>query len=93
MYILLEILYWVIHACSILILIRAILSWVHPAANRWTVLLQRVTEPLLAPIRKLLNRLFPQGSRVIDFSPMVVILLLELAGNLVQRLMLRALLR
>ncbi len=52
-----------------IIIIRALISWVNP--DPWNPIIQflyRVTEPVLAPIRRRL----PMAG--IDFSPMVVIL-------------------
>ncbi len=80
------ILYWVLHAYSLLILVRAILSWIHPRTNRWTVLLQRVTEPVVDPVRRLLTRFIPGAVRTIDFSPAVAILLIQLLERIVVRL-------
>jgi YggT family protein len=54
-----------------LIIIRALISWVHPdPRNPIVQFLIRVTEPVLAPVRRYL----PTGGSGIDFSPMVVIL-------------------
>jgi len=54
-----------------LIIIRALISWVQPdPRNPIVQLLLRVTEPVLAPIRRRL----PIWGLGIDFSPMVVIL-------------------
>jgi YggT family protein len=59
---------------SLLILARAILSWIqadreHPIVK----FIYDVTEPILAPVRNIL----PQVS-MIDFSPLVVLLLLQI---------------
>jgi YggT family protein len=54
-----------------LIIIRALLSWVNP--DPWTPVVQfltRVTEPVLAPIR----RRVPSWRMGIDLSPLVAIL-------------------
>ena len=54
-----------------LIIIRALISWVQPdPRNPIVQLLTRVTEPVLASIRRRL----PTSGTGIDFSPMVVIL-------------------
>ena len=90
---LLQIVYWLLHLYSLLFLVRAILSWARPAENRWTVLLRCLTEPALTPVRKLLARLFPNGTRMFDFSPVVVILILELLGQIVQSMIWRSLIR
>jgi YggT family protein len=61
----LNIYFWIIVA-------RAVISWVNPDPyNSIVVFLYRVTEPVLAPIRRRL----PMGMGI-DFSPMVVILVI-----------------
>ncbi len=44
--------------------------------NKWTNLLDRLTEPLLSPIRTQLNKHLPESIRQIDLSPMVLLLLI-----------------
>jgi len=61
----------VLWACMWLIIIRALLSWVNP--DPWNPIVQfltRVTEPILAPIR----RRVPSWRIGIDLSPLVAIL-------------------
>jgi YggT family protein len=66
------------------VIARAILSWFYPIGkDPWSKLLLDVTEPLLAPVRTVLSRIMPIP---IDFSPIVVILLI----NLLQRLLMSA---
>jgi YggT family protein len=73
-------------AFYVLLLLRVILSWVpgidprHPAVQ----FVQRTTAPVLAPIRRLLP---PAGG--LDLSPMIAILLLILAQQIVIDLLLR----
>jgi YggT family protein len=58
----LDIYFWII-------LIRALLSWVNPDPfNPIVQFLERVTEPVLAPIRRIIP---PMG---IDFSPLIAAL-------------------
>jgi YggT family protein len=58
--------YWII-------IVRAIISWVNPDPwNPIVQFLQRVTEPVLAPIRRIL----PTWRWGIDISPLVAILAL-----------------
>jgi YggT family protein len=65
--IVLTILYW-------LILIRALISWVNPDPfNPIVQFLQRTTEPLLAPIRRILPWRLRMG---IDISPLIAFLLI-----------------
>jgi len=66
------------------ILARVLVSWVNPNPYHPAVqILDQITEPILAPIRRYLP---PTG--MIDFSPLVAIVLLEAA-----RLLLRSLIR
>ena len=61
-----------------LIIVRIFLSWM--PTNQETIFvkyLNMVTEPLLAPIRNLLKKT-PLGNTMLDFSPLVVILLINL---------------
>ncbi len=56
-----------------IIIIRALISWVSPDPyNPIVRLLYRVTEPVLRPVRRIL----PIGGMGIDFSPLIVILLI-----------------
>lgn len=55
----------------ILVVIRVLLSWFN-IENGFKNLLFELTEPVIFPVRKIL----PQGS-MLDFSPIVTILLLE----------------
>jgi len=58
---------------TILILLRVILSWFSPRpTNILAVILYRVTEPFLAPLR----RIIPRVGRL-DFSPLVAIILIQ----------------
>ena len=56
-----------------LIIVRALVSWVNPDPwNPIVQFLQRITEPVLAPIRRRL----PTWQWGIDLSPLVVILVI-----------------
>jgi YggT family protein len=69
-----EILKLLIYIFMFAIFIQVVLSWVNPGAyNAATVLIYRLTEPLLAPARRLIP---PMGG--LDFSPLVVLILLQL---------------
>ncbi len=57
----------------ILILIRVLVSWYSPRpTNVLVVILYRLTEPILAPLR----RIIPRVGRL-DFSPLVAIILIQ----------------
>ncbi|MCX5850274.1 MAG: YggT family protein [Deltaproteobacteria bacterium] len=56
-----------------IIIFRAVISWVNPDPyNQIVIFLYRVTEPVLRPIRRLL----PIRNIGIDFSPVIVILVI-----------------
>lgn len=70
-----------------LIIARAILSWFVPMGrDAWSRILVDITEPLLAPVRALMGRLIP----MIDLSPIVVILLINLLQRLLTEVYLRS---
>ena len=56
------------------ILLRVVVSWYSPRpTNILVVILYRLTEPILAPLR----RIIPRVGRL-DFTPLVAIILLQL---------------
>jgi len=63
---------------TIAIFLRAILSWFSPTpTNILAVILYRVTEPLLAPLRRIIPRV-----GMLDFTPLVAIIILQLIYRL-----------
>jgi len=63
---------------SLAIIFRAILSWFSPRpTNMLVVIVYRVTEPLLAPLRRIIPR-----AGMIDFTPLVAIIILQLVARL-----------
>jgi len=57
------------------IIAAAVISWINPNPYNPVVrLLRRLTEPVLAPIRQILP---PWKTFGLDFSPMIVILLIQ----------------
>ena len=59
---------------TIAILLRTILSWFSPRPTNILVkILYRVTEPILAPLRRIIPRV-----GMFDFTPLVAIILLQL---------------
>jgi YggT family protein len=66
------------YAFTLLIIARAIMSWFSPRpTNNLAIILYRVTEPLLAPLRRIIPRV-----AMFDFTPLVAIILLQLMANL-----------
>jgi YggT family protein len=65
----------------LMVLGRALLSWVDPTGrNQVSAFLVQTTEPILAPVRRLLPQSsmidFSPQSSMIDFSPLIVLLIL-----------------
>ncbi len=59
---------------AILIILRVVVSWYSPRpTNMLIVILYRVTEPFLAPLRRIIPRV-----GMFDFTPLVAIILLQL---------------
>ena len=62
---------------TLLIIARAILSWFSPRpTNMLAIILYRVTEPLLSPLRRVIPR-----AGMIDFTPLAAIILLQLIAH------------
>ncbi len=58
----------------ILILLRVVVSWYLPRpTNILVIILYRLTEPILAPLRRIIPRV-----GMLDFSPLVAVILLQL---------------
>jgi len=67
---------------SLAIIIRVILSWFAPmSANTFSIILYRITEPLLAPLRRIIPR-----AGMFDFSPLVAIIILQLIVQITHKL-------
>jgi YggT family protein len=70
-----------------LVIIAALVSWVSPdPRNPIVQFLYRTTEPLLRPFRRILP---PRRTGGIDFSPVLLILLIVFVRNLLLRLFAR----
>ena len=63
---------------SIVVFMEVILSWLQPANNSVSNFIHTLTEPLLKPIRKAL----PETGGL-DFSPMVLLIGLQILRNIV----------
>ena len=60
------------------LLAYVVLSWLRIPANRWTVLLQRIVEPVVGPVRRFLRAKLPAQWQMFDWSVLVVYLLIGL---------------
>ena len=66
---------------TIAIFVRAILSWFSPSPNNILAnILYQITEPLLAPLRRIIPKV-----GMLDLTPLVAIILLQLVGSLLIR--------
>ncbi len=64
---------------SLLILGRVLLSWIDPMGNmQISLVLRELTEPILGPIRSIIPSI-----GMIDISPIIAILLLNMLGRLI----------
>ena len=80
-FLLLDIYKWVIIAA-------ALVTWVSPdPRNPIVVILRQITEPVLAPARRLLP---PWKTGGLDFSPLIVIFAIQLVEWVLPRLLLQA---
>ncbi|MBD3182907.1 YggT family protein [Candidatus Poribacteria bacterium] len=87
MYLLIRLLFFAIDVYTILIIIRAVISWIRPDPyNQLVQMLYKVTEPFLGPIRKFILRY--TGNMGIDFSPLVAIIILNLFKYIIRRILL-----
>lgn len=68
----------------LLIFVRIILSWL-PGANRSSIggFIYNLTEPILGPIRKMIDRSPIGGGMMLDFSPVIALFLMEIIKRIV----------
>ncbi|MBQ3379265.1 MAG: YggT family protein [Clostridia bacterium] len=69
-----------------LIIIRAVISWIRINPNKVTYWIVRITEPILAPIRKLMMRSSFLRQFPVDFSPVAAYFILALVSRMIRRL-------
>lgn len=71
----------VIRVYEFIILARAVLSWFQSSPSRFLKDAFRVTyvltEPVVAPVRVLMRRLFPNAQALLMFSTVIAMLVLE----------------
>ena len=71
------------------ILARVIISWLPISRDNQIIrLLYQITEPILAPIRGIIQRSAISRNMIIDFSPLIAFLLIRLIRNMLIRLLL-----
>ena len=71
---------------SLAILIRALLSWFNlPPSNPLVTLLYDITEPILAPLRRIVPRI-----GMMDITPVVAILLMNFIRSVLEQVLISA---
>ena len=82
-YLLKSVVYYALGALQLLMLVRAVMSWFMPDEdNRLYLFVVSVTEPVIYPVRALLERIPAIAEMPLDLSFMVTYLLLALIQNL-----------
>ena len=82
-YLLRSIVFYALGALQILMLVRAVMSWFMPDEdNRLYLFVVSVTEPVIFPVRALLERIPAIAELPLDLSFMVTYLLLSLIQSL-----------
>ena len=77
--------FWVI---EILILIRVILSWVPMRSNGPIItLVYDLTEPILGPAKRMLDKSPLGGGMMIDFSPIIALFMMGLLKQIILALL------
>jgi len=75
-------LYNVLSIFEVLLIIRIVLSWIHKErAHKITIWICDVIDPILKPIQRIL----PGNSIGIDFSPIIIFILIDLLKQLIVR--------
>ena len=74
-----------INIIEMALIIRAVLSWIPNLSrdNPFVKILNQVTEPILSPIRKLIEKSSFGSGTMIDFSPLIAFLILELLKKII----------
>ncbi|GKX28794.1 YggT family protein [Vallitalea longa] len=85
MEIVLSVLYLFLFVLEILLIIRVLLSWIpNSYDNPVAQFIIMVTEPLLSPIRKLIEKsIFGGKGNVLDFSPLIAFLVIRILQNMI----------
>jgi YggT family protein len=79
---------WLLGLYSWVIIAAALITWVTPDPRKPIVMfLRQVTEPVLAPVRRLLP---PWKTGGLDFSPLIVILAIQFVERVILPGLLRA---
>ena len=75
---------WLIYIIELAIFARILLSWIPISRDNPLVkLIYQLTEPILAPIRRLVEKSSIGSGMMFDFSPIIAILLIELVRRII----------
>lgn len=72
---------------NIVLFIRIILSWLPVGRNAFTTIVYNLTEPLLYPIREMLKKSPLGQGLMVDFSPIILVLILSIIENIIQKIL------
>lgn len=75
-----------VHFYSVLILIYCLMSWIPRGASGWIEDIRSVLASICEPYLGLFRRIIPPIA-MIDFSPIIAILVLELLGSLIRAIL------
>ncbi len=76
---------WLLQLYSWVIIAAALISWVSPdPRNPIVMLLHRLTEPVLAPVRRLLP---PWKTGGLDLSPLIVLIAIQFVERVILRML------
>ena len=68
---------YLLNVVILLILVRCILSWVPGMYNRFVEFVYKLTDPILLPVQKLIDKIMGGRPMLIDLSPIVVYLIIN----------------
>lgn len=77
-----EVISLIVFLLTLLIIVKVILSYFVPPFHQVREVIDRLVDPMLAPIRRIMP-----STGGLDFSPMVLILIIQLVGRLILGLM------
>jgi YggT family protein len=87
MYAVYKALNWVLLVFEGALFVRVFISWLPiPRENKFIELLYAITEPVLGPIRNLLNRSSFLANSMFDFSPIAAFLLVDIIRNMISNI-------
>ena len=69
-------------AVKLLLIIRCIISWIPNFQNAFTDFIYKVTDPVLRPVQSVIEKLLKGQALMIDFSPIIVFVLIEFLQRL-----------